>query len=125
MRAAAVNKKLSNARRGKSNSMSFYYQERAGFDLTAPRQWAAIEASQAPSEVWWIQSFRGDFGNYSLENMNADAQAFKNISENYIQADVFNYVPQDPGIAILKEKFLDQEDYEYRVIVYRFVSPEQ
>ncbi len=102
----------------------FYYQTRYGFERTTPRNWESI-AEQNPDEVWWVQSFRGDFGGYSAANINDDAQAFKSVSEQYTQADVFNYIPQDPDIDLLKSKFLGKEEYgyDYRVVVYRFVLP--
>jgi uncharacterized membrane protein len=102
----------------------FYYQSRYGLERTTPRDWPTIE-KESPSEVWWIQSFRGDFGNYSAESLDVDSQAFKSLSEQYHQAEVFRYVPQDPGIEMLKSKFLGKEEYgyNYRVVVYRFVLP--
>jgi hypothetical protein len=108
----------------KQDTACFYYQSQYGFERTTPRNWEAI-LEQNATEVWWVQSFRGDFGNYTAANINADVYAFKSISEQYQQADVFNYIPQDPDIDLLKSKFMGKEEYgyDYRVVVTRFVLP--
>lgn len=97
----------------------FYYQSRFGFERFSPQNWEQLPDPK-PDDVWWIQSNRGEFAGRS----DASDQVLQTIQEQYQLAEVFNYVPQDPGIARLKARFLGTADYEYRVVVYHFAGPE-
>ena len=96
----------------------FYYQSRFGFDRFSPQNWEQLPDPK-PDDVWWIQSNRGEF----IGRSDANDQVFQTIQEQYQLSEVFNYVPQDPGIARLKARFLGTADYKYRVVVYHFVLP--
>jgi len=98
----------------------FYYQTRFGYDRIAPQQLQNV-LEHHPSEIWWIQSNRGEESNFK----NTYAEQFSSLQEQYIQDDTFHYVPHDPGISMLKSNFLGQKGFEYRVIVYKFVIPEK
>ena len=95
----------------------FYYQERFGFPRFSPKNWEQFPDPK-PVGVWWIQSYRGDsFSSNSFTDL-----VFE-IESHYPQVEVMNFVPQDPGIMMLKSKFLGTSDYDYRVVVYHFFYP--
>ena len=95
-----------------------YYQTRYGFKPVSPEKWAKVSV-QKPTEVWWIQS--------NLSNQEkptgANLKVFKSLQTQYMETGVFNYAPQDSGIARLKTRFLGYLSYQYRVVVYKFVLP--
>ena len=41
----------------------------------------------------------------------------------YSVHEIFPYARQDESLRWLKKTFLGQEDYEFRVVVYRFSNP--
>lgn len=96
----------------------FYYQTRYGFEPLSPANLAQLEINK-PSEIWWIQSNLGNKGNSTDANVDAIAA----LQTQYKEPDIFNYAPQDNGVALLKTKFLGYQPYQYRVVVYRFVLP--
>lgn len=98
----------------------FYYQTRFGFERIGPNQLESV-LGQHPSEIWWVQSNRGKFDNFK----GSYAEQFASLQEQYFQEETYHYVPHDPGISMLKNKFLGQKDFDYRVVVYKFAAPEQ
>jgi hypothetical protein len=95
-----------------------YYQTRYGFEPASPGSWAQISI-QKPSEIWWIQSNLSNNEN----STDADTKAFASLQTQYRETGIFNYAPQDSGIAMIKSKFLGYQSYQFRVVVYRFVLP--
>jgi hypothetical protein len=69
-----------------------------------------------PSEIWWVQSYAGNSGNL-LAYIDTEAQVFKSLNESYLKADVFRYVPHDPGLRFLKSRIRGDGNfgYAYRV----------
>jgi len=95
-----------------------YYSERNGYGKFSPRDWKLLSEHDY-SEVWWVQS------NLARETSarDPDEAIREEISQRYMARETFNYSPQDPSIRWLKIKLFDQNDYEYRVNVYRFFNP--
>lgn len=98
----------------------YYYQTSFGYERTGQNQVESV-LEQRPSEIWWIQSNRGEYANLKASY----AEKFKSLQEQYILEETHQYVPHDPGISMLKSKLLEQKDFEYRVSVYKFTVPEQ
>lgn len=98
----------------------FYYQRRFGDQRIGPKQLGNI-LEQHPSEIWWIQSNRINFANFK----GSYAEQFVSLQEQYILEETYSYVPHDPDISMLKSKFFGKDVYEFRVIVYKFVAPEE
>ena len=98
----------------------FYYQRRFGDQRIGPENVGNI-LEQHPSEIWWIQSNRIEFSNFKGRY----AEQFTSLQEQYKLDQTYAYVPHDPSISMLKKRFLGDNVYEYRVIVYKFVAPEE
>lgn len=92
-----------------------YYARRFGFQPRSPGNWPEL-AAQAPTQVWWIHS--------NLAAAKYDEQRETNllqeIRQAYPNASVYNYGLQDESIRWIKTNLMGQEDYEYRVNVFKF-----
>ena len=97
-----------------------YYQAFLNFDRLSPKNWEQIKETE-PSQIWWIHNNRGDYWTSGADD--GDNQVFQSITNQYVETQVFTYVGQDPGITMLKARFLGHEDHEFAVIVYKFDLP--
>lgn len=102
---------------GRGDTACRYYVERYGHQAYRPEDWAELVES-GHQEIWWIQINLG----YTGGNTDKILELVKN-PEPYQVMDVYNYAGQDPGIRWLKSSLLGQEDYAYRLILYRFADP--
>jgi len=96
----------------------FYYQTLYGYERISPNQLGNLLEGH-PSEIWWIQSSRGEFANFK----GGYDEQFSLLQDQYELNETYQYVRHDPQISMLKSRFLGQEDYDYRVSVYKFVMP--
>ncbi len=106
---------------GYGDSSCYYYLGKAGLGQNDLNNWANLSKSSYP-EVWYIQTNlgRGEF----YGDLPALQQTFLDeMAGRYSLSEQTNFAPQDPGIRSLKNRFLGQEDYEYRVYLYRFFTP--
>jgi hypothetical protein len=78
-------------------------------------------AAPPASEVWWIQTNLGT--DLLAERETADALAFHAMSALYGNVSATDYAPHDPAVRQFKELVSQQEDYEYRVTLFRFSDP--
>ncbi len=95
-----------------------YYQEQYGYKAFSPANWEQLSV-QKPSEIWWIQSNLSNDENFT----DASHVAFISLQTQYQETGVFNYSPQDKGIAMLKSRVLGYRPFQFRVVTYRFVLP--
>ena len=97
-----------------------YYQTISDLEYLSPKNWEQIGETK-PSQIWWIHNNRGDYWISGADE--GDSQVFQSITNQYVETQVYTYVNQDPGITMLKTKFLGYEDHEYAVLVYKFELP--
>ena len=93
-----------------------YYSIRYGYGKNSSGSW---NPKSEYEEVWWIQTNlgRGSPGQ-DAKNINLDL-----LSANFQASEIYNYARQDESIRWLKTELMGQEDYEYRVVVFRFYNP--
>jgi hypothetical protein len=92
-----------------------YYATRYLHTAYKPGNWRNL-SKLTPTDVWWVESNEGAQQN----NEGVKMTALQDIRQHYQQASVIYYAPQDKSIRWIKATFLKQEDYEYRLTVYRF-----
>jgi len=95
-----------------------YYAARYGFDRKMPSSWSTTSQPQI-LDVWWIKT------NLSVEisDNKGKVEILGQIRQSYPESDTYNYAPLDPSIRWLKGKLFHQQDFEYRVNVFRFYNP--
>jgi hypothetical protein len=106
---------------GFGDSSCYYYADRYGLGQDSLNNWADL-ANKQYSEVWYIQT------NLSREDLYGDQPAqqaafFDEMARRFPLDSTYNYAAQDPSIRWLKAKFLNQDDFEYRVNLRRFFGP--
>ncbi len=94
-----------------------YYGKRFGLAIYKPQDWSGL-IKKEPDEVWWLQS---NLSNYPYDNSNEQA-ILKGLHLHFDNEAVKHYALQDAGIRWIKTKILKQEDYAYRLDVYRFTG---
>jgi uncharacterized membrane protein len=98
-----------------------YYAERYAFGQNSLGNWVDLAKEQYP-EIWYLRT------NLSREDLYGDQPAqqaafFTEMARRYPLDATYNYAAQDASIRWLKAKFLNQDDFEYRVNLYRFFGP--
>lgn len=93
-----------------------YYSTRYGYGKNNLGSWNT--SSKIP-EVWLIQT------NLSRVSPWTDRETviLEELSASYQATEIYNYAQQDESIRWLKTKLMGQEDFEYRVNVFRFFNP--
>ena len=76
------------------------------------------QGNKAP-EVWWIEIY---LSRISKEKEHEQA-ILDQLARDYGAVSTHGYGKQDPSIRQLKSRFFGQDNYEYRVLVYRFYNP--
>lgn len=105
---------------GFGDSSCYYYSERYGFDGNDLNNWASL-ARQTYPELWYIQTNLGR-GEASGNQPELQQNFLTDLERSYLLKDELDFGPQDSGIRRLKARFLNQEDYAYRVNLLRFVE---
>ena len=95
-----------------------YYSKRAGFGGFGPEKWNELSGNP-PAELWWLQTNLGRAEGFK----NDQKRLLETIQQTYPQVQSTGYARQDPGIRWLKQRGANQEDYEYRLILYHFSRP--
>ncbi len=95
-----------------------YYAARYGFTPQTAAQFTELSRSR-PGEIWWVQTNLGGETAGDQEEQVLLQQALA----GRLAVKVTNYAPQDASIRWLKARLLGQEDYAYRLQVYRFSLP--
>ncbi len=96
-----------------------YFLERYGFEPRSSSAWNHL-SDNPPGELWWLQSNLGRRGMYDQQAENA---ILAEIEQRYRQLERTDYIEHHPAIRMLKTRFLGQEDYAFRLNVYRFSEP--
>lgn len=92
-----------------------YYVDRFGLQRSALGEWEKTLASR-PAEVWWLQN---NIGGYAYAR-DVEQAAFQALQAGYPQMTRFDYTAQDVSIRVIKARWLGQEDYPYRLNLYKF-----
>ncbi|HSQ28061.1 MAG TPA: glycosyltransferase family 39 protein [Anaerolineales bacterium] len=95
-----------------------YYANRFGFSEDLYPEGKNIPVDQI-DQVWWIQIYMGQ----ERTGSGNEEDALDRLESVYSVHDTFPYSRQDESLRWLKKTFLGQEDYEFRVVVYRFSNP--
>jgi uncharacterized membrane protein len=92
-----------------------YYAGRFGFERYVPTDWESLAANR-PSELWWLNS------NLGLSRYDEDPELaiLKQVQTAYADFEVYNYGLQEASIRWIKSDLMGQQDYEYRLNVYKF-----
>ena len=107
---------------GYGDSSCFYYADRYGFGQHNLGNWTS-QKPQNPAELWYIQTNLGRIE--ASDNLLASQEEFlAEMTRRYPNPMVYNYAPQDPSIRSLKARFLNRDENEYRVIVHKFIRPQ-
>ncbi len=105
---------------GFGDSSCYYYSERYGFGQNDLNNWGNL-ARQTYPQIWYIQTNLGRGEAYG--NQPALQQTFlEDMTSKYNLERQIDFAPQDSGIRRLKARFLNQEDYAYRVNLLRFMQ---
>ena len=91
-----------------------YYIRRVGLTPLAPTA-ATRTILQQRQVVWWLQVNMAE----SVYAKDVERQLFAELQAT-AQAELWAYAPQDLSIRQFKTTFLQQNDYAYRISVYRF-----
>jgi uncharacterized membrane protein len=101
---------------GLADSTCAYFLERYGFPQRGVAEWSALN-EMPPVELWWLQSNLGAIGVYDKAAERADLEA---VTAIYSESDRRDFAPHHPVIQRLKTALMGQDDYAYRLNVYRF-----
>ena len=103
---------------GRGDYACQYYAQRFGFLPYTASQFTEL-SRRGGGEIWWVQTNlgAGTAGDKEEQGFLQAALAGR------LEVKVANYAPQDASIRWLKSRLLGQEDYAYRVQVYRFSLP--
>ncbi len=94
-----------------------YYAGRFGFQRNILSSSQVSAGSNA--QVWWIQTNLGQ----ARSDTAADLATREKLAQFFPAREIYNYARQDDSIRWLKNTYLGQDDYEYRVEVHRFFTP--
>jgi hypothetical protein len=103
---------------GRGDYACKYYAQRFGYPPYTSAQFTDL-VQGGEAQVWWIQSYLGR----DLPEEKSELDRFEQILQDYPAAEIYSYGPQDASIRWLKRRFLQQEDYAYRVQVFQFTLP--
>jgi len=103
---------------GDGDHTCYYYAENFGFGGFSTADFNTQMANR-PTDVWWFQN------NLSLKDIvrSAEQNALDQLSKDYATSSMLGFGEQDPGIRRLKNWFLKQDDYHYRLVLYHFFNP--
>lgn len=103
---------------GYGDSSCTYYAGRYGFGQHDLYNWGS-QADQDYPEVWYVQTNLGRTQAYG-DLPEQQAALLDELGRRFPQSAVYNYAPQDASIRDLKARFMQQDDYEYRLVLHRF-----
>jgi uncharacterized membrane protein len=101
----------------KADTTCAYYGKRYQLALYKPQDWSGL-IKKNPKEVWWFQS---NLSTYYYNNSNEQA-ILKAVDQHFDNKVVKHYGLNDQGIRWIKTEVLKQNDYAYRLDVYRFTG---
>jgi len=106
---------------GFGDSSCYYYAQRLGYGSNDLNNWGNLSRREYP-EVWYIQTNLGR-GETDGSQSGLQETFLAEMARRYSISSDINFAPQDPSIRWLKSKLINQEDYEYRLILRRFFQP--
>jgi hypothetical protein len=106
---------------GFGDSSCYYYAQRFGYGSNDLNNWGNLSRREYP-EVWYIQTNLGR-GETDGSQSGLQETFLAEMARRYSISSDINFAPQDPSIRWLKSKLINQEDYEYRLILRRFFQP--
>ena len=103
---------------GPGDSSCRYYSDLFGFAGSSVSNFQNGSGNKAP-EVWWIDIYLSRIS----PGKDPEQKILDQLARQYGSVSTHGYGKQDPSIRQLKSRFLGQDNYEYRVVVYRFFNP--
>lgn len=103
---------------GRGDYACAYYAFRYGFTPHTASQFTEL-SRRRPGEIWWLQTNLGG----ETAGDEEEQALLRSALAGRLEVKVTNYAPQDASIRWLKTRLLAQEDYAYRLQVYRFSLP--
>lgn len=103
---------------GRGDFSCRYYAGRYGFTPFTASQFTEL-SRRSGGEIWWVQT---NLGNETAGDK-VEQAALQAALASGLEVIATPYTPQDASIRWLKSRFLGQDDYVYRVQVYRFSLP--
>ncbi len=103
---------------GYGDSSCTYYAERYGFGRNDLYNWNDQAGQDAP-QVWYVQTNLNRSQAYG-DLPERQAALLEALGRRYPEALVYNFARQDDSIRALKARFMQQDDYEYRLVLHRF-----
>jgi 4-amino-4-deoxy-L-arabinose transferase-like glycosyltransferase len=103
---------------GPGDSACGYYSDLFGYGNPSVSPLTDGSGNKAP-EVWWIEIYLSRIS----EGKEHEQAILDQLGKDYGAVSTHGYGKQDPSIRQLKSRFLGQDNYEYRVLVYRFYNP--
>jgi uncharacterized membrane protein len=103
---------------GTGDSACGYYSDLFGFGSPSISSLQNQTGVTAP-EVWWIRIYLSRI----FQGKDDEQAILDQLARQYGAVSTHGYGQQDPSLRQLKSRFLGQDNYEYRVVVYRFYNP--
>lgn len=103
---------------GRGDYACVYYARRNGFTPYRAAQFTEL-ARRPGGDIWWIQTNLGSKTSGDQE----EQEILRRALAGRLDVRVTPYAAQDDSIRWLKSHMLGQDDYAYRVQVYRFSLP--
>jgi hypothetical protein len=103
---------------GEGDEACGYYSNRYGFGNLSLSDWQVSTNGKA-QEIWWIDINLGR----TDPSKEREKATLDQLAREYAAVSKTGYGKQDPSIRQLRSKFMGQDNYEYRVVVYRFYYP--
>ncbi len=95
-----------------------FYSKKNGFNGYNYLNWRALSTADYP-EVWWVQNNLSR----SISSKDEEAAILNELARRFQAKTITGFGKQDAGIRLLKNKWMGQDDYDYRVLLYRFTNP--
>ena len=103
---------------GPGDSACGYYSELFGFGAPSASSLQNQSGNPVP-EVWWIKIYLSRI----FQGKDDEQAILDQLARQYGAVSTHGYGQQDPSLRQLKSRFLGQDNYEYRVVIYRFYNP--
>jgi uncharacterized membrane protein len=103
---------------GPGDTACGYYSDLFGYGHPSVSDLQNQSGDKAP-EVWWIEIYLSRIS----QGKDNEQAILDQLARDYEAVSSKGYGKQDASIRQLKSRFLGQDNYEYRVVVYRFYNP--
>ena len=101
---------------GRADTTCGYFVDRYGLQRYAVHHWDDL-AQTRPDQIWWLQSNLGAIGVYDKAG---ERTVLQQVTAAHSDGEQTDYAAHHPTIRRIKATLLGQDDYTYRLNVYRF-----